>query len=352
VQLSENVVSQIVANKQRKIGEGQGRNSEVFLCHDPQLGGPIVLKEIPIVNFGSTNEYFKEAQVLYANKHINVAPVLYAGKDDNYVRIAMPYYKNGSLQDKLLLGPVTTRKIIHWSIQFLSGLHHVHVNGFIHFDIKPTNILFNNENTAMLADFGQTMPTNQLGIAKVPPLYPWHIPPEAFEYTHVTKQADIYQVGLTLYRMCNGDRFFCDQKPNINLLQNYIQNGKFPNRNKFMPHVPRRLKTIIRKALNVNPTSRYQTALELIDELGQVNSLLDWQYFQRENKLIWIQMTSQHDHIIEIEFQSPKKYEVKGKIVRQRDGHERKKSDWCRGVFSTLPKAFQSVNEIFRELEG
>ena len=150
--------------------------------------------------------------------------------------------------------------------------------------------------------------------------------------------------------MCNGDKFFYDQKPNAN--SHNIQNGLFPNRNKFMPHVAKRLRRIIRKSLNVNPNYRYQTAMELMDELGQVNSLLDWQYFQRENKLMWIQATTNHDHIIEIDFLSPKEYEVKGKIIRRRDGHERKKNDWCQGVFNTLPKAFQSVNKIFREMEG
>lgn len=351
MKVSQTVISKIEATKQKRIGVGQGRNSEVFLCHDPQLGGPIVLKEIPLKEFNHPDEYFREAKALYTNSHPNVVPVLYAGKDVDFVRIAMPYYDKGSLQDKLAVSTIPAREIIRISQEFLSGLHHVHINNFIHFDIKPSNILFNDRGNAVLADFGQSRMANNLGVSSVPPLYIRHIPPEALQYSHVTKQADIYQAALTLYRMCNGSAFFDNQKITSDF-ESQIIDGKFPRRDKFLPHVPKRLKTIIRKALSVDPGYRYQTSIELADELGQINSLLDWQYYQRQDKHIWLQTTSDHEYFVEIVFLPNNRFEVSGRVIRRHDQLQRKRKAWCRGEFATLKQAFNSVNEIFRELEG
>lgn len=160
------VVSEILSKKIKQIGIGQGRNSKVYLAYDPQLDGEIVIKEIPLNKFNDPAKYFTEAQNLYKNKHPNVMPVMYACKDNDYIRIAMPYFKNGSVQDYLNKAPLTTKQLIYWSFQFLFGLHYIHSNGYIHYDIKPTNLLIHDDGSVMLSDFGQAKPTNILGVAE------------------------------------------------------------------------------------------------------------------------------------------------------------------------------------------
>ena len=102
-------------------------------------------------------------------------------------------------------------------------------------------------------------------------------PPETISTGVATSVADIYQVGLLMYRILNGDPFFTSQAPPTPaLLRAQISAGKFPDRKRFMPHVPSRLRTLVRKALRVNPSDRFQSATDMADALSRVDLALDW----------------------------------------------------------------------------
>jgi len=346
------ITSTIEATKLRQIGAGQGMNSEVFLCHDPQLDGEIVIKEVPVSHFSMPDEFFSEAQRLYANKHPRVVPLHYACRDADKIRIAMPFFANGSLQDKINQGPLSIRQVIWWAQQFLSGLHYIHSNGFIHFDIKPSNILIHDDASVMISDFGQARPTNHLGVGEIPPMYPGHLTPEFFQFSMATKQSDIYQVGLTLYRMCNGDDLFKSQMPATGQeLRDQILNGTFPNRNKFLPHVPNRLRRVIRKALKVNPAERQQTAMELMNELGQVNSLLDWEYSKHGENCYWQRKGENHEYHIQMIKNASNQWFIEGFTIRLDNKQKRAKTDWCAGPFNTFLQAERVVSQMFRQME-
>ncbi|KJR49318.1 Serine/threonine protein kinase [Desulfosporosinus sp. I2] len=356
------ITSVIKVNKIKAIGNNQGRNSEVFLAHDPQLGGNVALKEIPISKFNNPSEYFVEAQTLYANKHPRVVPIMYACQDTGFIRLTMPYFDNGSVQNVINKNPLMVKQVIILGQQFLDGLHFVHLSGYIHFDIKPTNILIGNDGSAMLADFGQTRPTDVLGTASIPPLYPVHIAPEILGSSRATKLTDIYQCGLTLYRLCNGEQVFRGQ------LNNYISplgiftpeyvkailTGKFPNRSYFLPHVPNKLKSVIKKALAVDPAKRHQSVVELMNDLGQVATLLDWQYTMDNNGIKWVKNNIEHMYQIMILYnKSNKLWYVEGNVIRNSDGLSRNRKAWTSlSGFRTCKQAEAFVRNIFNKMEG
>lgn len=350
------ITSSINATIIRPIGTSQGRNSEVFLAHDPQLNGTIAIKQIPLSSFTNVAEYFAEAQRYYANKHPRVVPVLYACQDLTTVRLSMPYFANGSLQDYIATVPITIRKTVELSQQFLSGLHHVHSNGYIHFDVKPTNILIADDGSAMLTDFGQTREMDHLGVAVNPPIYIWHFAPETINTRSSTLHTDIYQSGLTLYRMCNGDELFQSQKSRYNstfLLRDAILNGKFPNRDAFLPHIPSRMKRIIRKALSLDPARRYQSALELAMDIGQVSNLLDWNYESLPMTTRWHKQTIEHMYAIVLSFkQTENRWYVEGTTTKLPSSAPRRKSSWCGGPFRTKLQGERFVASLFQEMEG
>ena len=87
----------------KEIGQ-EGRNSKVFLAHDNQLDGEIVVKEIKKNPSTSPDEYSKEARLLYAHNHNNIVKVNYACEDDDNIYVAMPFYKNGSLKKRISNG--------------------------------------------------------------------------------------------------------------------------------------------------------------------------------------------------------------------------------------------------------
>jgi serine/threonine protein kinase len=270
------VKANIEYEKLKQIGVGQGMNSEVFLVNDSQIGGILVAKEIEKRQFMNQN-YFEEAQAMFATKNLNVVPVQYACQTSTHISLVMPYYQNGSLASLIETNPLPLERVLQISQELLNGLAHIHIKNYIHFDIKPSNILFSDRNEAMIADFGQSRSIGIDGTVQCPPMYPYALPPEFYLSGIGTIESDIYQVGLTLYRALNGNLFFQEQIPSTDdEIEQKTQQGLFPNRKNFMPHVPQRLRTVIRKALKVKPYERFSSATSLADALGKIKISHNW----------------------------------------------------------------------------
>jgi serine/threonine protein kinase len=271
------VVGSISYTKIKQIGVGQGMNSEVYLADDAQLGGQVAAKEIEKSRFPNPTAYFTEAQAMFAVSHDNVVSVQYACETVTTISLVMPYYKKGSLSDRIHDRPLQLSEVQRIMQGVLAGLAHIHLMGYIHFDLKPSNVLFSNRDIPMVADFGQSRTISSTGVVAVPRLYATAQPPETINTGLATALADIYHAGLLMYRALNGDAFYTSHIPSDPaLLMAQISRGKFPDRKRFMPHVPSRMRTLVRKALRVNPADRFQSATQMQDHLGRVRPALDW----------------------------------------------------------------------------
>jgi len=255
-------------------------NSEVFLATDPQLAGTIVVKEIPKASLCiNPADYYREAQAMFASSHDHVVRIHYACETSDRICLAMPYYARGSLADRLASGPLRLSEVIRIGDGILTGLARIHVAGFLHLDLKPTNVLFSDADVPMVADLGQACAIGSHGVTIAGPMYCFGMPPEYFLHSRaVSVESDVYQTGLTLYRMANGDEAFDAQKPSgpWPMIADAITQGRFPDRDAFLPHVPRAARTVIKKALSVDPCDRYHSATELAAALGKVSVDTDW----------------------------------------------------------------------------
>jgi serine/threonine protein kinase len=105
------------------------------------------------------------------------------------------------------------------------------------------------------------------------------MPPEVLKSKIATVHSDIYQLGALLYRSANGDHLYASQKSAITSnaeLQDRISRGRFPDTRVFLPHIPKRIKAIIRKSMRTEPSERHRSASELAAALGRVHLPLDW----------------------------------------------------------------------------
>jgi serine/threonine protein kinase len=274
------VVAEIQYEKRHQIGVGQGMNSEVFLAFDPQLGGEIAVKEIAKSKLGNNpSAYFAEAQVMFESAHPNVVPIHCACATADRICLAMPFFRRGSLADRIKDVPLPLQEALRVAHGVLSGLARIHRAGFLHFDLKPSNVFFSETNTPMVADFGQSRRLGPGGTVQVPEMYRFVIPPETWAHQVGLVESDVYQCGLLLYRIINGDPLFGDQRNNVGSTQELrfrVLSGKFPDRHRFLPHVPKRIRTLIRKALRVDPADRFHSALEFSDDLARLKVDLDW----------------------------------------------------------------------------
>ncbi len=143
----------------------------------------------------------------------------------------------------------------------------------------------------MLSDFG--LAKQMLGgVAHPGKFYTSMVPPEVLAgHSKFDLTYDIYQIGLTLYRMCVGNEEFNRQFQTYTNQTDFIRDvraGTFPDRKRFPPHVPARLRTVIKKCLKVDPAERYQSAIEVANALATVDGPeMDWQLTEVSGTRTW-----------------------------------------------------------------
>lgn len=271
--------------------KSEGVNSSLYIVKDLQVGSKFILKQIDKEVLKEPIKYFDESKKIYKLNHPNIMKIHSASYDNEYIYITMPYLKNGSLQHLIENQNLTLRQIIKLSLDFLSAIYCVHENNIVHCDIKPNNILISNEGNAILTDFGSALYLNSLGNAKLKNVYYKHIAPEQCTNSTINKKIDIYQIGTTLYRLCNGNEEYNKQArryKDLNSLKIACAKGKFPIRKKYLPHIPKVMINIIEKCININTYDRYENVLDIMNDISSINTHLDW-YYNKENeeKFTW-----------------------------------------------------------------
>jgi serine/threonine protein kinase len=338
----------------REIG-AEGRNSRVFEATDHQLNALIAVKQIPRRDFNDEAEYFREAQRLYDSRHPNVVQVRFACRARDYVYIAMPLYQR-SVQGLLESRELTVREIVRYGLGALTGLHHVHTRGLVHLDVKPSNILLDASDHAALTDFGLSRYVDQHGLAEQDIMYRLHRTPEALIATQVTAASDIYQAGLTLYRMATGIGILEDQWGrfgNETDAFRAVLEGTLPDRTAkaYPAHIPHRLRATIRRALEVDPDGRPATVLEMINDLAEVDQFLDWQYSfdAATGKARWVLRTQTNEKEITLEERNASTFEVVAKTRTLANGRERT-SHKLSGIDLTRAAAHDRVRTALADL--
>lgn len=277
----------------------EGVNSALYIVKDEQMNCELILKQIDKKKLKEYDKYFDESKKIKKLVHPNIITINYATYDDDYVYITMPYYRNGSLNQILDSRNLTVKEIIKYALDFLSAVYYLHNKNMIHCDIKPNNILINNNNQAILSDFGSAIQLDYTGMGKLKNVYYKHIAPEQCYTSTVNKSIDIYQIGTTLYRMCNGNEEYNKQLKkykNLNDLKIAIANGKFPVRKKYLPHIPRNLIDVVEKCLAAKKEYRYKSVLEILNDLSMIEDNLNWRYTKRDKGYYtWIE---DEDYII------------------------------------------------------
>lgn len=254
---------------------GAGSFGEVWLAYERALGVDRAVKLIPPSKVTSTVNFFHEAQILKELEHPHIIRVEEAGTmEDGRLYIAMQYEPRGSVADEAEGAPLPMRRAVRLVCDALRGLEHAHSHNIVHRDIKPANILVGARQEGKLSDFGLAARMGAAGRAS-PQGYLYHAAPEMIEDEVATHLTDIYAVGVTLYRLLNGDEYL----PALDHLADYaraICDGTFPNRRRYRLFVPRALKTVVNRAMNVEPHKRDQSAHELRAALEQVTICCEW----------------------------------------------------------------------------
>jgi serine/threonine-protein kinase len=267
---------------------GAGLYGEVWLEYDPALNRNRAVKYVNSELIEDGTELFAEPRTLEELHHDNIVKVFEAGIDGTgRLYVVMEYMANGSLQDAIERGPIRLSTALNWAADVARAVQFAHENGFIHRDIKPSNVLLADDGSAKLSDFGLAARMSADGTA--PALgYAAHLAPEAFRLQVTSISTDVFALGLTSYRLINGDAVLPSFESFEELL-GLISNGRFPNRSIYRQDVPLRLRRVINSALRIDPATRISSALSFRHGIESVGLCCDWlQEKKSSTETLWI----------------------------------------------------------------
>lgn len=255
---------------------GGGNFGEVWFAEDCSINSLCALKLLP-KDDTTIDERLFEAKIGNRLQHPNVVNIKYADviqyNSKPLVAIAMPFYKNGSILSQLnSKNFLNTKTAIKCLIDILRGLEYLHENDYFHCDIKPNNILIGDNYEYILSDYGITCYSPNHKAVHPRQCYLPHTAPETVDGNVYDTRTDIYQLGLTAFRLLNGiSEIKKEFMTNRATFEESVKTGKIITDNKYQPFIPRKIRRIITKAIKLNPDERYQTALEMRRALEQLS---------------------------------------------------------------------------------
>jgi hypothetical protein len=216
--------------------------------------------------------FVKEARSLAQLSHPNIVSVFDVGEVDNLPYIVMEHLAGGSLKGRIeRIGPLKAGEAARIAIEVANGLAFAHSKGIIHADLKPSNILFDANGHAKIADFGIARTPKE--DAATPELYAtaMYVAPERVEGKQASIQSDVYGLGLVLYEMLTGQPPFTSTNAGV-LMRDHVVRMPVPPSH-LRPSLPRELDTIVLKALAKQPNLRYQRASDFANALASIENI-------------------------------------------------------------------------------
>lgn len=269
--------------------------SEVRVYRNEITGQIQVGKRIEILGLDKTVAV-REAQLLTAIDHKNVVPVTEVARVDGYdpalevIELVMPYYDRGSVFDALQAGErFSLAEARTLAIEALRGTAEINeCHGILHRDHKSPNVLIDDDGHARIGDLGVAVPMESDGTAEAYPNAQLYSPPETFTTGRISRASEIYQLGLVAFELVNGPLPYNDNP--IGPVASRLQKGRRGPRPRdltFQPQVPRRMRSVINKAISVDPAARYQSAGAMADALRNVR-LIDWRHtIDEPDRKVW-----------------------------------------------------------------
>jgi eukaryotic-like serine/threonine-protein kinase len=239
---------------------------------------------------------FREGTLLTTIRHPNLVPVLDVVDVSGYpapmktIELIMPYYERGSVFDAFERGERFSvgeaRSLVGAALLGLAELHDV--QRILHRDLKSPNVFLDDDGALRVGDLGVAVPMTPDGTAEAYLEAQLYSPPETFVADLIGPAADVYQMGMVLLEMVNGPFPYGDYpRSEVAVRLAKGRRGPRPVDLELRPHVPKRLRSVLHKALAVRPHDRYQSAREMSQALSRV-PLVDWQLVVDEtDRRIW-----------------------------------------------------------------
>ena len=250
---------------------GEGGMANVYLANDTILDRKVAIKVLR--GDLSSDEKFirrfqREALSVSNLSHPNIVEVYDVGEEDGSHYIVMEYIDGKTLKQLLKKrDTLTLSEVIDIMTQLTDGIAHAHESYIIHRDIKPQNIMIEDDGRIKITDFGIAMALNATQLTQTNSVMGsvHYLAPEQASGKSATIKSDIYSMGILMYELITGNvPFKGDNAVEIALKH---MKDKIPSIRKLDPSIPQSVENILLKATAKNPRNRYDNAKEMHEDL-------------------------------------------------------------------------------------
>ncbi len=254
--------------------------SEVWLAEDQRLGRWVAVKilrdSVADANAGAlVDSIEREARVIARLQHPNIVAVYDAGKHEGHHFLVMEYVHGFSLRQLLeMQRRMTEAEAIRYGTQVASALQYAHDQGVIHCDVKPENILVNENGVAKVADFGVAdTVTRTLGPEQARAILGTvaYLAPEVIQGFPADGRSDIYSLALTVYEMVATRLPFAGSTPAAIAGQRLAVQA--PLIRSITVSASPEIEAVLARALSLMPYDRHQSAGEFGAALRRVETV-------------------------------------------------------------------------------
>lgn len=266
------LVGQILEGRYRIVRAiAEGGMAKVYFAEDVRLERPVVVK----VSRGVETPYLRrEARVLGNLDDVLIPPVFDTGElEPDGAFLVMPFVGGENLRDLVdANGPWSALQAAELGLHLARAVGHVHARGFVHCDVKPSNVLWRDDPTRPIAlvDFGvadnEEPPITRLARTGKVLGTPCFLPPESLRGSPPAPRTDVYGIGATLYFLLTGVPPVEPRHQLSDLLVAVLEGSIVPLRAR-RPGIPAELADVVHLALASDPEKRPRDAGELAEKL-------------------------------------------------------------------------------------
>ncbi|MEL3972373.1 Stk1 family PASTA domain-containing Ser/Thr kinase [Rossellomorea oryzaecorticis] len=251
---------------------GGGGMANVYLAHDMILDREVAIKMLRM-DFANEEEFIKrfqrEAQSATSLVHPNIVSIYDVGEEDDLYYIVMEYVQGMTLKQYIQQhSPVGVDQALEIMKQLTLAISHAHQNHIVHRDIKPHNILVDEEGTVKITDFGIAMALSATSITQTNSVLGsvHYLSPEQARGGMATKKSDIYSLGIVMFELLTGRLPFSGESA-VSIALKHLQ-SETPSLRRWNSDIPQSVENIVLKATAKDPFRRYENLEEMDDDLA------------------------------------------------------------------------------------
>jgi len=253
---------------------GKGGMGEVYKCEDQMLGRFVAIKELSSVLTTDANfvqRFRQEAQLQAKLSHPHIVGLYSFFEEFGQYYMVMEYAEGKTLKDLIReIGPIPEKRALNILKQILDALEYAHSKNIIHRDIKPVNIILEENDQVKILDFGIARMLGEKGLTQTGQqlgTVTYMSPEQVKALKDIDARSDIYSLGVTLFEMLSGRLPYDTNTDSDYDIMNQIVQSALPDPRSYYPHITEHTVKLLTNMLVKERDNRYGSAKQVRQDL-------------------------------------------------------------------------------------